>query len=110
MSGDSAGAGAILSLLCILRDAGLPLPAGGVLISPWVDLSHSFPSVNGNGEGDYIPKDGFHYRPGLVWPPLREEGGKGVVKAIGKDGEVVTVEDQIQVILSLLTLSTVIVF
>jgi acetyl esterase/lipase len=24
---------------------GLPMPAGAVLISPWVDLTHSFPSV-----------------------------------------------------------------
>lgn len=43
--GDSAGGGIILGLLQIIRDAGLPLPAGGVLISPWGDLTHSFPSV-----------------------------------------------------------------
>jgi len=35
----------VLSLLVILRDQGLPMPAGAVLISPWVDLCHSFPSI-----------------------------------------------------------------
>jgi acetyl esterase/lipase len=45
----------IISLLCILRDEGLPLPAGATLISPWVDLAHSFPSIVGPSDGDYIP-------------------------------------------------------
>ena len=43
--GDSAGGGMALALLQIIRDAGLPLPAAAVLISPWSDLTHSFPSV-----------------------------------------------------------------
>jgi len=45
LAGDSAGGGMVLSLLVILRDQGLPMPAGAVLISPWVDLCHSFPSI-----------------------------------------------------------------
>jgi hypothetical protein len=45
------------------------MPAGATLISPWVDLAHSFPSVGGEGKGDYIPANGFIYRPDLVWPP-----------------------------------------
>ena len=49
-AGDSAGGGLCLSVLTILRDLGLPLPAGAVLISPWVDLTHSFPSVMQNFE------------------------------------------------------------
>ncbi|KAK5187926.1 hypothetical protein LTR16_009173, partial [Cryomyces antarcticus] len=49
LAGDSAGGGMVLSMLVILRDRGLPLPAGAVLISPWVDLTHSFPSVAGDG-------------------------------------------------------------
>lgn len=47
-AGDSAGGGLALSTLAILRDMGLPMPAGAVLISPWVDLTHSFPSVMQN--------------------------------------------------------------
>ncbi len=49
-AGDSAGAALCLTTLTILRDMGLPLPAGAVLISPWVDLTHSFPSVMANSE------------------------------------------------------------
>lgn len=45
VSGDSAGGGTALALLCVLRDRGLPMPAGGCLISPWLDMTHSFPSV-----------------------------------------------------------------
>lgn len=47
-AGDSAGAGLCLSVLTVLRDMAVPLPAGAVLISPWVDLTHSFPSVMQN--------------------------------------------------------------
>jgi acetyl esterase/lipase len=38
IGGDSAGAGLALALMLALRDAGEPLPAGGWLVSPWVDL------------------------------------------------------------------------
>lgn len=48
VAGDSAGGGISLALLQIIRDSGLPMPAGGVLISPWCDLTHSFPSVHTN--------------------------------------------------------------
>lgn len=76
------------------------MPAGATLISPWVDLAHSFPSVGEDGEsrhvsaglvselrnevrpidriadecaragaGDYIPANGFIYRPDITFPP-----------------------------------------
>lgn len=48
LAGDSAGAGLCITVLTVLRDLGLPQPAGAVLISPWVDLTHSFPSVMKN--------------------------------------------------------------
>lgn len=57
------------SILVILRDRGLPLPAGAILISPWVDLTHSFPSVAGDGSLDYVPAHGFLQRPSASWPP-----------------------------------------
>jgi acetyl esterase/lipase len=69
LAGDSAGGGMVLSMLVTLRDRGLPLPAGAILISPWVDLTHSFPSVAGNNELDYIPPHGFLQRPSEAWPP-----------------------------------------
>lgn len=45
VGGDSAGGGLAIAFLQVVRDAGLPPPAGGVLISPWCDLHHSFPSI-----------------------------------------------------------------
>jgi acetyl esterase/lipase len=45
VGGDSAGGGLALALLQVIRDAGLPQPAGAVLVSPWCDLFHSFPSI-----------------------------------------------------------------
>jgi len=48
IAGDSAGAGLCVALLTVLRDLGMAQPAGAVLISPWVDLTHSFPSVMSN--------------------------------------------------------------
>ena len=47
-AGDSAGGALCLTMLTVLRDLGLPLPSGAVLISPWVDLTHSFPSIHTN--------------------------------------------------------------
>ena len=44
IAGDSAGGGLTMATLVALRDAGLPLPAAAVGISPWTDLSFSLPS------------------------------------------------------------------
>lgn len=41
IAGDSAGGGLTVATLLALRDRGAPLPAGGVCISPWVDLTCS---------------------------------------------------------------------
>lgn len=73
LAGDSAGGGMVVSMLVTLRDQGVPLPAGAVLISPWVDLTHSFPSVAGEAPLDYIPQSGFHHKPSEAWPPPDEE-------------------------------------
>lgn len=69
VAGDSAGGGLALSMLVIMRDQGIPLPAGAILISPWVDLTHSFPSIVAENPGDYIPPHGFRYKPSTAWPP-----------------------------------------
>ena len=39
IAGDSAGGGLTVATLLALREAGVQLPAGGVCISPWVDLT-----------------------------------------------------------------------
>ncbi|KAF5321266.1 hypothetical protein D9619_001666 [Psilocybe cf. subviscida] len=74
ISGDSAGGGLSLALLQVIRDAGLPTPAAGVLISPWCDLKHSFPSIHLNTDTDIIPECGLSFhKPSLLWPPPDEE-------------------------------------
>lgn len=45
------------------------MPAGAVLISPWVDLTHSFPSLNSDSSHDYVPAHGFLQKPSPAWPP-----------------------------------------
>jgi acetyl esterase/lipase len=52
LAGDSAGGGLALATLAALRDAGDPLPAAGVLLSPWTDLSHSGDSVRSKAAVD----------------------------------------------------------
>jgi len=44
-AGDSAGGSLTVSVMVHARDAGLPLPAGGVAISPWADLEHTGSSM-----------------------------------------------------------------
>jgi acetyl esterase/lipase len=39
IAGDSAGAGLAIATLVAARDAGLPMPAAAVCISPWADLT-----------------------------------------------------------------------
>ena len=45
LAGDSAGGGLALASCMMLRQLGLPLPAGLFCISPWVDLSLSCASI-----------------------------------------------------------------
>ncbi|KZO93900.1 alpha/beta-hydrolase [Calocera viscosa TUFC12733] len=72
--GDSAGGGLVLSLLQIIRDTGLPLPGGAVLISPWCDLTHSFPSIFENTATDIVPTYGLSiHKPSTLWPPPPED-------------------------------------
>jgi acetyl esterase/lipase len=70
VGGDSAGGGLTLALLQVIRDSGLPLPAGGTLISPWCDLASSFPSIHSNVKTDVIPMWGLSLqKPSTLWPP-----------------------------------------
>lgn len=39
LAGDSAGGGLVVATLVALRDAGIPLPAAAVCLSPWADLT-----------------------------------------------------------------------
>jgi len=54
IAGDSAGGGLTLAALVGLRDAGDPLPAGAVCISPWTDLTLDGKSMESKAEVDFI--------------------------------------------------------
>jgi len=52
VAGDSAGGGLVVSLLLAVRDAGLPLPAAGIPISPWADLQCQGASIQTKASAD----------------------------------------------------------
>ncbi|CAG8621141.1 1217_t:CDS:2, partial [Cetraspora pellucida] len=63
--GDSAGGGLTIATLLALRDAGLPMVAGAAAWSPWVDLTHSMPSILSRefDKSDYIPPYPLQFPP-----------------------------------------------
>lgn len=50
--GESAGGGLCMATLVAIRDEGLPLPAGGVASSPWLDLTCTADSYQRNERKD----------------------------------------------------------
>jgi epsilon-lactone hydrolase len=58
-AGDSAGGGLTVATLLAVRERGLPLPAAGVCISPWVDLTGSGGSYATKAASDpIVTRDG----------------------------------------------------
>ena len=57
VAGDSAGGGLVVSALVALRDAGDMLPAAGVCISPWVNLTCSDESFASNSQYDPVTRE-----------------------------------------------------
>jgi epsilon-lactone hydrolase len=72
VAGDSAGGGLTVAALVAIRDAGLPLPAAGVCLSPWVDLEGQGDSMTTRAKAD---------------PVVQREGLAGMAQAYlaGKD-------------------------
>jgi acetyl esterase/lipase len=56
IAGDSAGGGLTVATLLALRDARVPLPAAGVCLSPWVDLTCTAGSYETRAAADPIVK------------------------------------------------------
>ncbi len=54
IAGDSAGGGLTVATLVALRERGLPLPAAGVCLSPWVDLTCTAQSITAKAAVDPI--------------------------------------------------------
>lgn len=52
VAGDSAGGGLAAALLVALKQAGLPMPAGAALFSPWTDLAGTGASLKANAKRD----------------------------------------------------------
>ena len=56
IAGDSAGGGLTAATLLSLRDAGTPLPAAAVMLSPWVDLEGEGASMKTRADVDPMVK------------------------------------------------------
>ena len=58
-AGDSAGGGLVIATMVAAKEAGLPLPARGLMISPWVNLEDAGESDSWtrNAPYDYLPVD-----------------------------------------------------
>ena len=57
IAGDSAGGGLMVATLLALREARVPLPAGGVCISPWGISPAAGPATGeGRGRSDRAPR------------------------------------------------------
>lgn len=57
-AGDSAGGGLVVAVMAAARAKGLPMPAGGVMWSPWLDLTDCVSgSWTENQRYDYLPQD-----------------------------------------------------
>nr|WP_241696161.1 alpha/beta hydrolase [Solimonas terrae] len=54
LAGDSAGGGLTLACILKIRDAGLPMPAALVLLSPWTDLTLSGASIRDNTSSEIL--------------------------------------------------------
>ena len=52
IAGDSSGGGLAVTTMLELREDGTPLPAGGVSISPWVDLACTGETLDTNAAAD----------------------------------------------------------
>jgi monoterpene epsilon-lactone hydrolase len=60
VSGDSAGGGLTAATLVAIRDAKLPVPAAGALLSPWVDMEGIGESMTSKDSVDpMVHKDGL---------------------------------------------------
>ena len=54
LMGDSSGGGLALAFAESLRDSGVPMPEGLVLLSPWIDVTMTNPAIPALEEGDFI--------------------------------------------------------
>jgi epsilon-lactone hydrolase len=69
IAGDSAGGGLALAVMMGARDAGLPVPTAGVLMSPWVDMLATGKSFETNAATDpMVQKGALEWMASLLLP------------------------------------------
>jgi monoterpene epsilon-lactone hydrolase len=62
IAGDSAGGGLVVAAMLAIRDAGLPQPACGWCISPWIDMEATGASITGKAAEDpTVQKAGLEF-------------------------------------------------
>ena len=100
LAGDSAGGGLTVATLLSLRDLDLPLPAGGVCLSPWVDLTNTAGSYSTRAATDTFlslrsaQESAAHYLQGqdprhpLASPVFADLSGLPSLLILAGDGEV----------------------
>lgn len=54
IAGDSCGGSLAITILLLLRELGLPLPAAAMPLSPWIDLEHTAKSFESNKTKDAL--------------------------------------------------------
>jgi epsilon-lactone hydrolase len=54
VAGDSAGGGLAIATLVAIREAGLPMPAAGICLSPWVDMEGLGESMKTREQADPV--------------------------------------------------------
>jgi monoterpene epsilon-lactone hydrolase len=77
VAGESAGGGLALSMMLALRAAGIPLPAGAAVFSPWTDLAATGDSIRTNADrcamfsgSDIAPTAGYYLGETDPYDPL----------------------------------------
>ena len=60
VAGDEAGGHLMITLLVELKRLGLPAPALGIGLSPWLDLNGRGPSLQANRRYDWVQSDHLH--------------------------------------------------
>ena len=81
IAGDSCGGGLTVAALAAIRDAGLPLPIGAAVISPWADMAADSDSLTSKAaEDQLITADGLRGMAGayLAGAPPRTPGASPV--------------------------------
>lgn len=73
LMGDSAGGGLALGFVYYLNDLGIKQPHHLILLSPWVDLTHSHPDIVEANEHEIFYSMDALEKTALVWAGTREE-------------------------------------